>query len=322
MKRIDIIKMAMLPALLVTVATLSPVRAQESAQGESERIPLPFMTVSRQLALGNAVVIKGEDLEKYSSTDIRNALTAIAPGVEVTEKYGGPGVTPLEHIGQYGASARTTVTSRGRAMMYMVDDIPVHIDETPLDPHQIESITIVRDVLDKTIYGATAAEGIVYIRTKRGTESDGWLTVDVEGGVNVTDRMPEYVSGSDYARLNNIARTNSGMPALYTAADVLMYQKNDAYSLTHPSVNFKDMILKNVMHYSRASISSGGGNSNMRYYAYLGYAGEDDMYRIGPAADYNRVNINANLDINLHKYVKARFGIISTLGVRRSANYG
>jgi hypothetical protein len=207
-------------------------------------------------------------------------------------------------------------------MMYMVDDIPVHIDETPLDPHQIESITIVRDVLDKTIYGATAAEGIVYIRTKRGTESDGWLTVDVEGGVNVTDRMPEYVSGSDYARLNNIARTNSGMPALYTAADVLMYQKNDAYSLTHPSVNFKDMILKNVMHYSKAGISSGGGNSNMRYYAYLGYAGEDDMYRIGPAADYNRVNINANLDINLHKYVKARFGIISTLGVRRSANYG
>lgn len=322
MKRIDIIKMAMLPALLVTVATLSPVRAQESAQGESERIPLPFMTVSRQLALGNAVVIKGEDLEKYSSTDIRNALTAIAPGVEVTEKYGGPGVTPLEHIGQYGASARTTVTSRGRTMMYMVDDIPVHIDETPLDPHQIESITIVRDVLDKTIYGATAAEGIVYIRTKRGTEAEGWLTVDVEGGVNVTDRMPEYVSGSDYARLNNIARTNSGMPALYTAEDVLMYQKNDPYSLTHPSVNFKDMILKNVMHYSRASISSGGGNSNMRYYAYLGYAGEDDMYRIGPAADYNRVNINANLDINLHKYVKARFGIISTLGVRRSANYG
>lgn len=313
---------AIMLAVLWTLCFSVPVPAQESAPGNETEIPLPFISVSSQLALGNAVVIRGEDLEKYSSTDIRNALTAIAPGVEVIEKYGGPGVTPLEHIGQYGAAARTTVTSRGRSMMYIVDDIPVHIDETPLDPHQIESITIVRDVLDKTLYGATAAEGIVYIRTKRGHNGERWLNVDVEGGVNVVDKMPEWVSGADYARLNNIARVNSGMPALYRAEDVLMYQKNDPNSMTHPNVDFRSMMLKNVMHYSKASVSSGGGNANMRYYAYLGYAGEDDIYKIGPAADYNRVNINANLDINLHRYVKARFGIISTLGLRRSANYG
>lgn len=313
---------AIVLAVLCAQCFLVPAKAQDVVSGDDVEIPLPFISVSRQLSLGNAVVIRGEELEKYSSTDIRNALTAIAPGVEVTEKHGGPGVSPLEHIGQYGASARTTVTSRGRTMMYMVDDIPVHINETPLDPHQIESITIVRDVLDKTLYGATAAEGIVYIRTKRGHDGERWLNVEAEAGVNVVDRMPEWVSGSDYARLNNIARVASGMPALYKAEDVLKYQQRDPYSMTHPNVDFRQMMFKNVMHYSKASVSSGGGNANMRYNAYLGYAGEDDIYKIGPAADYNRVNISANLDINLHRYVKARFGIISTLGVRRSANYG
>lgn len=66
-------------------------------------------------------------------------------------------------------------------------------------------------MLEKSLYGPSAANGIVYIKTKRGRYNDRYLTVDVEGGVNTVDRMPEYVSGADYARLNNIARNNSGL---------------------------------------------------------------------------------------------------------------
>lgn len=289
---------------------------------ESDELPLPFGMQKKRWSAGSTIVIRGEDLEKYSSTDIRNALTAIAAGVEVTEKFGGPGVNPLEHIGQYGASTRISVTSRGNQMIYMVDDIPVQIDETPLDPQQIESITIVRDVLEKTMYGPSAANGIVYIRTKRGKYNERYLNVEVEGGVNTVDRMPEYVGGADYARLNNIARNNSGLEMLYTRDDVAAYARNDAYDQWHPSVNFRDMMLKNTMYYTKANVSSGGGNDYLRYFAYLGYAGEDDIYKIGPQAGYNRVNINANLDIKLHRYIRARFGLISTLGLRRSANYG
>lgn len=140
--------------------------------------------------------------------------------------------------------------------MYMVDDIPVQIDETPLDPQQIESITIVRDVLEKSLYGPSAANGIVYIRTKRGRYNDRYLTVDVEGGVNTVDRMPEYVSGADYARLNNIARNNSGLEMLYSRDDVAAYAKNDPYDMWHPSVDFRDMMLKNTMYYTKANVSS------------------------------------------------------------------
>lgn len=289
---------------------------------EEDDIPLPYTTQKKRWSVGSTVVIKGEELEKYSSTDIRNALTAIAAGVEVTERFGGPGVNPLEHIGQYGAATRIGVTSRGRQMMYMVDDIPVQIDETPLDAQQIESITIVRDVLEKTLYGPSAANGIVYIRTKRGKFNDRYLNVEVEGGVNTVDRMPEYVGGADYARLNNVARHNSGLEMLYSRDDVAAYARNDAGDKYHPSVNFRDMMLKNTMYYTKANVSSGGGNDYLRYYAYLGYAGEDDIYKIGPSAGYNRVNINANLDIKLHRYIRARFGLISTMGIRKSANYG
>ena len=327
------------PRDLVTVSAegFTPVRAlgsalAESAQvtltpavllaGEGDDIPLPYTTLKKRWSVGSSIVIRGEELEKYSSTDIRNALTGLASGVEVAEKFGGPGVNPLEHIGQYGASTRISVTTRGKQMMYMVDDIPVQIDETPLDPQQIESITIVRDVLEKSLYGPSAANGIVYIKTKRGRYNDRYLTVDVEGGVNTVDRMPEYVSGADYARLNNIARNNSGLDMLYSRDDVAAYAKNDPYDKWNPSVNFRDRMLKNTMYYTKANVSSGGGNDLVRYFAFLGYAGEDDIYKIGPAANYNRVNINANLDIKLHRYIRARFGLVSTMGIRKSSNYG
>mgnify|MGYP001775372158 CR=1 FL=1 len=289
---------------------------------EKDIVPLPYMEMLQRYSVGSTIVIQGEELEKYSSTDIRNALTAIAPGVEVTENFGDPGVTPLENANRYGSAWAVTPTARGRRMVYMVDDIPVHINETPLDPQQIESITIVRDVLEKTLYGPSGAEGIVYIKTKRGRSNDRYLNVFVEGGVNMPDKMPEYVGGADYARLNNVARSNSGMTPLYTADDVAAYSKKDPYDLFHPNVDFRDMMLKDAMWYTRAGVQSGGGNDVVKYYAYLGYSGEDDIYKIGPAADYNRININANLDIKLHKYITAKFGLISSMGIRRSSNYG
>ncbi len=281
----------------------------------SEKLNLPYMQISQRHSLGNTVTIKGEDLEKYSSTEIRNALTAIAQGVIVTENNGGPGVSVK-------AGSRASLSVRGRTPMFMLDDVPVDIDETPLDPQQIESITIIRDVMERTLYGASAANGIVYIKTKRGEANSRYINVHAEGGVNVADRMAEYVDAADYARLNNLARINSGRTPLYTEADILEYEKKDAYSLTHPNVNFKDMMLKNVMSYRKAGLQSGGGNDVVQYYAYMGYSGEDDMYKMGSEADYNRVNVNANLDVKIHKNIKVSFGIVSSMSIRRSPHYG
>ncbi len=290
--------------------------------GDTDDIILPYSSLKKRYSLGSTVTIGSEELARYSSADIRNALTGVLPGVEVRENYGQVGVSPLEHIGQYGAATAVSVSSRGRQMIYIVDDVPVQINEIPLNPEQIESVTIVRDGLEKTMYGPTAADGIVFIKTKSGTYNDRYLNVSFEKGVNVIDRMPGFVNAAQYAQLNNIARNNSGLSMLYSQDDVNAYTKADPYDKLHPSVDFKSMMLKNIMNYTSAGVSSGGGNDIVKYYAYLGYTGQDDIYKIGPDADYNNVNINGNLDVKLNSFIKASFGIISSIGVRRSNNYG
>ena len=290
--------------------------------GDKDDIVLPYTTLKKRYSVGSTVTVSGDDLARYSSADIRNALTGVLPGVEVRENFGQVGVSPLEHIGQYGAATAVSVTSRGRQVMYVVDDVPVQINEVPLDPEQIESVTIIRDGLEKTMYGPVAADGIVYIKTKSGAYNDRFLGVNVEKGVNVTDRMPGFVNAAQYAQLNNLARNNSGLAVLYGQEDVNAWLRNDPYDLSHPAVDFKSMMLKNTMSFTKAGISSGGGNDIVKYYAFLGYTGQDDIYKIGPEANYNNINLHGNLDIRLNRYIKAAFGIISSIGIRKSNNYG
>lgn len=290
--------------------------------GENDNVNLPYETIKKRFSIGSTVTITGEELAKYSSSDIRNALTGVLPGVEVKENFGQMGLSPLEHIGQYGSATPVSVNSRGRQVMYLVDDVPVHINEIPLDPEQIESVTIIRDGLEKTMYGPVAAEGIVSIKTKSGEHNERYLNVAAETGVNVVDRMPEFVGAYDYARLNNLARYNSGLNPVYTKEDVQAYALNDPYDMLHPSVDFRSMMLKNAMSYNRASVSSGGGNDMVKYYAFLGYNGQDDIYKIGPESRYDNISINGNLDVKLNRYISAGFGVLSSIGIRQSNNYG
>ena len=290
--------------------------------GDEDNINLPYKSVKRRYTVGSTVTIQGEELTKYSTSDIRNVLTGALPGVDVVENFGQVGVNPLDNSNQYGAANAISVQSRGRAVMYLVDDVPVNITEVPLDVEQIESVTIIRDGLEKTMYGPTGADGIISIKTKNGRFNDRYLSVSTEHGVNVVDRMPEFVSGEQYARLNNLARYNSGLAPLYSQEDIDAYALGNPYDLTHPSIDFRSMMLKNVMSTSRTSVSSGGGNDIVRYYAYLGHNSQDDIYKIGPEAGYNNVSINGNLDVKLNRYITAGFGVLSSIGVRKSSNYG
>lgn len=285
-------------------------------------VPLPFMSVKKRYLTGSSAVIKGDLLDKYPSSDIRNALTGLATGVEVREYDGSPGVSAEEGLGLFGIDEKVGISARGRTIRYIIDEIPTDITEMTLDPNEIESITIIKDVVEKSMYGPYAADGVVFIKTKRGRENERILKASAEYGISMTDRMPQWVSGADYARLNNIARQNSGLVPLYDDSDIAAYAKNDPYDMYHPSVDYGEMMLKDNMSFSRVNLSSSGGSDKVQYFAYLGYTGEGDLYEMGATADYNRLNARSNIDIKINDVLKAQFDFFGGLSWRRSPNYG
>lgn len=285
-------------------------------------IPLPFVTMKKRNITGSEVILTSNQLEKYPSTDLRNAFSGLANGIEVLELNGSPGFSSEEGSGRYGINNKINITARGQNMRYIIDNVPVDITEIPLDPNEIGSVTIIKDIVGKAMYGPYGANGIIFITTKRGKTNERVLNMNIEEGISVIDRMPGWTNGADYARLNNQARTASLLSENYTEEDIAAYAKNDPYDKYHPSIDFREMMLKNTKSFRRINVSSSGGNDVVKYSAYIGYNGEGDIYKIGSNSDYSRLTTRTNFDFRVTDFFDINFDLDGALTFRRSPNYG
>ncbi len=289
---------------------------------QDDLIPMPYMNLLKRKTTGAYNVFRTGDLEKYPTNDLRNAFAGIATGLEVTEKDGATGLNAEEELGFFRITEKVGLTSRGFSPIFIIDDIPTDITEMNLDPQEIETVTVIKDIVGKAMLGPRGANGIIYIKTKRGKAHERVMNVNVEEGVSIVDRFPGWTSGADYARLNNRARVNSGMNPLYSEEAISGYAKNDPYNMYTPSVDFRGMMLKNSKSFRRANLSSGGGNETIQYNAYLGYNGEGDIYKIGATSDYHRINVRSNIDVKINELIKVKVDFFGGLTIRRSPNYG
>jgi TonB-linked SusC/RagA family outer membrane protein len=287
-------------------------------------VPLPFTTLKRRYLTGPEVVIPGSYFTTYPSTDLRNSLSGISSMYDVRESDGSPGLSALEGLQDFsGLSNSYGATDKfGGAPYVMVNNMPIDLQEYIIDPSEIESVTLMKGILGTTMYGPAATGGVLYIKTKQGTRNERLLQLDIENGVSVVDRMPGYVTGADYAVLQNQARVNSGLPEIYTSDAIAGYANNNGYDLMYPSIDFANLMLDKTMEFRRVNVSSSGGNDIVQYYSYLGYAGEGDIIDMGAKSDYNRITTRQNLDVKINDQLSAKFGFYGNLTFRRSPSYG
>lgn len=326
MKRYTKTISAVLALALMAAVSESPARAAGKSPADTVDVPakaghrvrqtlvLPYgNNYSKSLSTGGSSVFYEEDINKYPSSDFRNALTGVIPGLVITEASG---MTGLMSDG-----ARGGMNFRGLAPKFVVDGQPVYLTEVQLDPEEIESMTFVKDVLDKSLFGARSSEGVLYITTKRGLQAGKMIRVGVESGVSVIDRMPEYVGGAEYASLQNQARDAAGYPVLYTQDDIDAYALNRPDDLIHPSVDWRGLMFKDTKSYKKANLTVQGGTEAVKYAVYFGYLGEGDFYAAGPAAGYNKMNLRTNADIKITNDLKFSIGLFSGLNFRRSPRF-
>lgn len=289
-----------------------------------DKVTLPFTDLKKRRLTGPELVVPGSIFEKYPTVDIRTTLTGLTSGFDIREQDGSPGLSSLEGLqslsglgNSYGSTDKFS-----NMPLIIVDGMPAWFSISPLDAAEIESATWVKGIVATAMFGPQANGGALIITTKHGAKNEKMLAVDVESGVSTIDRMPGFVSGVDYANLNNQARTNSGLTPLYEATDIAEYAKNDPYSLRYPNVNYRDMMLKEAKGMSRVNLSASGGSEVVQYFSYLGMAREGDIYDMGADADYTRVTARQNVSVKINKQFDVKFSFYGNQSWRRSPNYG
>ncbi|MBR1707044.1 MAG: SusC/RagA family TonB-linked outer membrane protein [Bacteroidales bacterium] len=254
-------------------------------------------------------------------SDFRNALTGLVPGLDVVEKDGS--ISPTDGFGSALLSGGSlTLSSRGfSSMLCIVDDVPVPWSQLMLDPEQIESVTVLTDVTAKALYGPSASLGALLIKTRRGGY-DTPLTVRfrAQGGVSAIDRMPQWVDGVDYARLNNAARLASGYPALYSDEALDGFAAGNPYDRTFPDVDYRSLMVRGLVPVSRAGLTLSGGSARVRYNASLSGLYEGDIAKVGPAADFSRLNVSTSVDARINSWLEAGVHFNGLTAWRRGGN--
>ena len=116
---------------------------------------------------GSATVVKREELEKISTSNVSQALQGLSAGVQVINSSGQPGSSgsiKIRGIGSMNASSNP---------LYVVDGVAYEGSINAIAPSDIESMTVLKDASATALYGSRAANGVIVITTKKGQSEEG-----------------------------------------------------------------------------------------------------------------------------------------------------
>lgn len=271
-----------------------------------EVVVLGFGQSQKKIAQTGAVAsITTKEIKQSPAANIANALTGRLPGLISVQRSGEPGSdNPELYI-------RGRATLNDNAPLITIDGVekdPHMLDLSALDPNEIESVTILKDASATALYGVKGANGVIIIKTRRGTEGKPRINTSVQTSIQSATRIPKYLDSYNYALLANEAYLNdnpNGALIPYSAEALKAYESgSDPYK--YPNVNWMHEMLKPAQ-MTRADFNISGGTPIVKYFVNAGYTQQNGLYKADKTDQYDanlkyrRYNFRSNIDIDFDK---------------------
>ena len=247
----------------------------ENVEDLKEVVVIGYGVQKKGDVTGAIGTIDSEKFESRSNGQIGNLIQGQVAGVQVLSTSGKP---------SQGLSIRvrgTTSITGSSEPLYVVDGIPTS-DTRSINPSDIESITVLKDASSAAIYGASGANGVVLITTKKGTSSKPIVRFDTYSGFSQVWRTLKVLNGEQYRDL---------MTELGYNTDWSQYSNN---------TDWQDKIFQNGYSQNYQLSVSGKSNTGTNYYISGGFLGQNGAVR---SAEMNRYNFKVNLDQEINDWL-------------------
>ena len=155
-----------------------------------EVMAIAYGTIKKSEYTGSASVVKADQLENVQVANVTNALSGRMSGVQTQSANGQPGVGASVLIRGVGT------INAGGSPLYVVDGMPYSGDISAIPTTDIEALTVLKDAASTALYGERGANGVILITTKKGTEGQAKITVDMKWGSN-SRAVPYYETIKD-----------------------------------------------------------------------------------------------------------------------------
>lgn len=179
----------------VTVGT-SPtinINLKPNSNDLTEVVVVGYGTAKKGDVTGSIAGIGAKEIERLP---VQNALQAVqgrVSGVDVTSNARPGEVGSIRIRGN-----RSLLANNGP--LYVVDGIPLTAGGVEaINPHDIESIDILKDAAATAIYGSRAANGVVLVTTKKGKNGITRVTYNAIATIDKIHFEDEFFNSGDYA---------------------------------------------------------------------------------------------------------------------------
>ena len=225
---------------------------------------------------GSVANINTEKLNTQSNANIGQALQGKIAGVDIVSQGGAQGSGTRIMVRGIG-------TLNNASPLYIVDGMYMNsIDH--INPNDIASIDVLKDASSAAIYGSRAANGVIIVTTKEGSNTEGKPIIDlsVNLGISTASKFLDMLDAKGWAEVTTIARQAIGKPALDMATDLANKPDND-----WQDIMFRPALMQNY------NLSVKGGGKYSTYYTGLGYFNQDGIVK---GTNYQRYNIQSKND--------------------------
>ena len=241
-------------------------------------------------------------IDKMPVSDITVALQGRMAGVVMSSSDGQPGEEM--NIVIRGANSVT----QSNSPLYVIDGFPTEdFSMSDLNPHDVKSISILKDASAGAIYGSRGANGVVIIETKNGK---GKCNVSYNGYVSVNQVAKTYDVMNPYEFVDYVNELNPESGKMYLEDRGMTL--DDYKSVKGYDWQSQIFRLALIHHHS---VSVQGGTEQTQYLFSGSYLGQDGIITNTGQDNFNgRLKLTQKLHPNLELNVNANYSYNKLMG--------
>ncbi len=286
------------------------VELAEERNALSEVVVVGYGTQSRKQLTGSVTTVKpGEQLK--TATSINDVLGGAVAGLSISQSSGQPGASSSVRI-----RGGNSITG-GNEPLYVIDGVLIYNSDdatqtgvgrssgnfdplSTINPSDIESIEVLKDVAASAIYGSRGANGVIIVTTRQGKSGKPSVEYGYSVGVSSVSKKLDLLNARQWGELYLEIATDAQKAATgITPSEVGQWGKGydwqDAYFRTAVS--------------QQHQVSVSGGSDKEHYLVSANYTDRNgvvrgtDFTRYGGRINYSRelfknftlgVNVNAS----------------------------
>lgn len=257
--------------------------------------------------VGAATTVKSEVLNSAPAASVGDALQGQVAGLQVFSSTGEPGsdvTMRLRGVNSINAS---------NTPLFILDGSPVDVGIfTSLNPNDIENITVLKDASSAAIYGSRAANGVIFITTKKGKGETPVVQFSASYGVsNVANYPVELMSSEQWFAFREMTDPSLASNTQFQALKDFRLNNGISY-------DWKKWILNENAPTWKADLSLSGRTQKMDYYISMGGFDQEGIEHF---SYLERYNLRSNINVMATDWLKVGLNTTLSYQQQKSAGY-